>query len=782
MSDESHREPIDIDEIADLLGDEKKPETPPVMEEKETPPPPPPADPVPPAQGPSFKWPRRLFLGLVGGIVLTGLVFLIYIATDLPPLDLIENPESDLSTQLISADGVVLQKFYSRENRVNRRLNQISPYVVNALIATEDARFYGHSGIDPKSFFSILKGVIFEDEIRGGSTITMQLARNLYDEVGREPTVIRKLKEYLVSAYIERRFTKQEIMAAYLNTVNIYGDSYGIETTANRLFNKSAKDLTIEESALVVGMLKGQGVYNPYRHVKRTEDRRNTIIEQMEKYGFLDAAKINVDSIKDIPLESTLAKQEQGHVKGLAPYFREIARQELAKWCKANGYDLYTSGLRVYTTLDSRMQAHAEAAVRSHIRALQKDFDRVEKRGKRALDKDPSIVIALKRQSYRYIAAKRNKKSDVEIDKEFRTKVPMTMFTWEGPVDTVMSPLDSIRTVARLLETGMVSIDPTNGHVKAWVGGIDYGFFKYDHVKKGKRQVGSTFKPFVYGAAVEAGIDPCEQFLNQPVTINIPGSGPWTPKNSGGEVGGKVTLRHALANSLNVVTARLIDRVSPEAVANFATRMGITSELDKVHSLALGTTDLSVMELANAYSTFASYGLRTETPLLVMRIEDRFGNVLEEFAPKQEQVLRPEDAYIIADLLKGVVDRGTGQRLRFKYKFTNDIGGKTGTTQNQSDGWFVGITPNLVTAVWVGHSDRRMHFRSIKYGQGANMALPIWALYMKGVYGDGRINLPQEPFTKPEGMENVSLYCRVKKTEEDIDFDSPDVDDPDSFE
>ena len=759
------REPMLISEADETSNDSKEPKGP---------------------RGPlldtNFKWPRKIFLGLVGLIMLTGLGFLIYITTDLPPMDLIENPGSDLSTQLISADGVVLEKYYLRENRVNLRLNQISEHVVNALIATEDVRFYRHSGIDPKSFFSILKDVIMGDEIRGGSTITMQLARNLYDEVGREPTYIRKIKEYLVSAYIERRFTKQEIMEAYLNTVNIYGDSYGIETTANRLFDKSAKDLTLEESALVVGMLKGQGTYNPFRYEKRTQDRRNTILEQMEKYGVIDPS-VNVDSIKKIPLASTLARQEHGHVKGLAPYFREEARKMLKKWCDENGYNLYADGLRVFTTLDSRMQQHAEAAVSAHIAALQKDFDRVENRGRRILNNDEGIEIALKKQSYRYIKAKREGKSDHEIEKEFRKKVPMTIFSWEGEIDTVMSPLDSIRYYARFLETGMVSIDPTNGHVKAWVGGIDYKYFKYDHVQEGKRQVGSTFKPFVYGKAVEAGYTPCDRFLNQPVTIDIPGSGKWIPKNSGGEVGGLVTLKYALANSLNVVTARLIDEVTPSGVAEFAYRMGIKTELDEVHSLALGTTDLSVYELTSAYSTFANYGVYKE-PVFLLRIEDRNGKVLHSFPQETAEKISADKAYMIVELLKGVVDQGTGQRLRFKYKFENQIGGKTGTTQNQSDGWFMGITPNLVTGVWVGASDRRMHFRSIRYGQGANMALPIWALYMKGVYGDARIGLPQTNFQKPEGAELPSFNCvnKIDEPGEGGGTRPPSADDLDSFD
>ncbi|MEM9987599.1 MAG: transglycosylase domain-containing protein, partial [Bacteroidota bacterium] len=399
-----------------------------------------------------------------------------------PSTSEIENPNSDQSTQLISSDGQVLHKYYSRENRMNLQLNEISPYVVDALIATEDVRFNEHSGIDPRSFFSILKDIIFGEEIRGGSTITMQLSRNLYDKVGNENKWIRKVKEYLVSAYIERRFTKREIMEAYLNTVNIYGTSYGIETTSNRLFDKSAKDLTVEEAALVVGMLKGQGVYNPFRYPERTEQRRNTILSQMVKYGVLDSTEINVDSLRAIPISQALAAQEQTHVKGLAPYYREYVREWLKQWCieeekrSGNKYDIYTDGLRVYTTVNARMQAHAEEAMRTHLKQLQADFDRVESKGKRLFDRDPSIIIDLKRQTPRYKAAQREGKSESEIEAEFRKKIPMRIFSWQGEIDTVMSPLDSIRYYARYLETGLMSIDPRSGHIKAWVGGID---FKY---------------------------------------------------------------------------------------------------------------------------------------------------------------------------------------------------------------------------------------------------------------------------------------------------------------
>jgi penicillin-binding protein 1A len=725
----------------------------------------------------SYKLPRSIFLIGLGVIFLIVIGFLGYLATDLPPMNLIENPESDLSTQLISADGEVLSRYYSRENRVNVGLNEVSPWVIYSLIATEDVRFYGHSGVDPKSFFTILKDVVTGDEVRGGSTITMQLARNLYEEVGQENKYIRKLKEYLVSAYIERKFTKEEIVMAYLNTVNIWGTSYGIETTARRLFDKPAKELTVEESALVVGMLKGQGVYNPFRYPERTQNRRNTVIDQLVKYRMLDSTKVNVDSIKAIPLKTSLATQELEHTKGLAPYFREHIRSWLKKWCKENDRNLYTDGLKVYTSIDSRMQRHAEAAVREHLIELQATFDKVENDGEILFKRDPKIVDDWMRRSYRYISAKKAGKTPAEIQKEFKTKVPMTIFTWEGEKKVEMTPLDSIKHYLRFLETGMVSIDPTNGHVKAWVGGINYKHFQYDHVAQGKRQVGSTFKPFVYGTAIEAGRSPCDVLLNQPVTFDNVGGGRWTPKNADGSIGGKMTLKKGLAGSVNLITANLMKELKPPAVVDFAHKLGIKSDLDPVPSLCLGTTDLSVLEMGSAYSTIANMGTRIE-PILITRIEDRNGDILWQSQTNTKEVMQRDKAYLMIELLKGVVDAGTAQRLRYKYKFRNEIGGKTGTTQNQSDGWFMGITPQLVTGVWVGAADRRVHFRSIKYGQGANMALPIFALYMQRVWGDSRINLMEARFEKPDNL-SVNLNCNQIDLDDKggIDPAGPSVDD-----
>lgn len=741
----------------------------------------PPTSPSPAKKKRNYKLPRRIFLGLVGVIALFVLIFVISAAQNLPSLSEIENPRANLSTQLISSDGYVLQNFYTDQNRISINLNEVSPHLINALIATEDARFYGHSGVDPIAPFSILKDIILRGRVRGGSTVTQQLARNLYDKkVGRDRSATRKLKEMIVSWILERKFTKQEILQAYLNTVNIYGNAYGIEVASNRLFDKSAKNLNLEEAALMVGMLKGQGVYNPYSRPEAATTRRNTVINLMAQHEFLNPDSLDLDSVKNIPLSNSLAaRQEQDHIKGLAPYFREHVRGELQEWCKKNGYDLYTDGLRVYTTLDSRMQQHAEIAVKEHLTELQEKMDKHIK-GREPYKKDPSILTRLQRQSYRYIAAKRAKKSDAEIKKEFETPRKMRIFSWEGEIDTTMSPMDSIRYYSKYLEVGVMSIDPKTGHVKAWVGGPNYKHFKYDHVATGARQVGSTFKPFFYATVFKNELkDPCDIVLENRVSFDLPDGTKWQPKNSDGSVGGRISLRRGLATSANLVTAQLLkslneDGFSVESVVKLAQDMGIESHIDAVPSLILGTAELKLMELTNAYTTFANGGNWVE-PIIITRIEDRNGNVIEQFVPETRQALDEKTAYTMVELLRGVVDEpgGTASRLRFRYKFENEIGGKTGTTQNQSDGWFMGITPNLVTGVWVGCAERQMRFRSLALGQGANMALPIWALYMQDVYEDKVIGLPQDRFEKPQGFE-VDFNCGPSsRGDEDAPVEEP---------
>jgi len=720
---------------------------------------------------PEHKLPRKIFLGVTAGISALVLGFILFSTQYLPPLNEIENPQSTLSTQVLSADGIVLDNFFARENRVNIHLNEVSPHVINALVATEDARFYDHSGVDYWSIPALIKRNL-SGTTSGGSTITMQLARNLFNAVSRERTVFRKIKEIIVSAILEKKYTKQEIMEAYLNTVNIFGNAYGVEMAAKRLFGKTALELTIEESALMVGMLKGQGVYDPVRKKKKSKERRNIVLSLMVKHGFLDPVEVNLDSIKQLPIETIV--QGQMHFQGSAPYFRQIVKEFVKDWASKNPkpdgskYNLYKDGLKVYTSLDSRMQIHAEASVREHLIKLQNDFDEhIE--GQEPYKYDPKILEDLILRSPRYLNAKRRGDSEEEIKEEFDEPVETTLFSWGGEIDTLLSPLDSIKFMCRYLETGFVSLDPKNGYVKAWVGGIDYRYFQYDHVQTGKRQVGSTFKPFVYGAAIEAGYSPCSEELNQPWTFpDTDGKGtPWTPKNSNGKYGGKMTLRTALATSTNLVTARLMDKVRPENVVKFAKRVGIQSKLEAVYALCLGTADLSVLELTGAYATFANQGI-SNRPIFITRIEDRKGNILREFTPESKEGMNAKDAYGVLELLKGTVDEagGTAHVLRTDYEFTQEIGAKTGTTQNHSDGWFVAVTPGMVSGVWVGCADRRMRFRDIKNGQGANMALPIWAKFVQKVDDDPELTLEKGRFRRPRGY-GVNFDCITEQDDED---------------
>lgn len=711
----------------------------------------------------SYRIPRKFFLGLVGLIGLVILGFMVSLTFDLPPLTQIENPSSNLSTQVYAVDGEVLDHFFSKENRVPVKLSEISPYVVDALVSTEDARFYEHSGVDTWSLPALIKRNL-SGVSSGASTITMQLSRNLFDAVGRERTVKRKLKEIIVSAILEKNYTKQEIIEAYLNTVNIYSNAYGIEMAAKRLFGVSAKDLKIEQAAVLVAMLKGQGVYDPIRKADKVVERRNFIINNMAAHQFIPADSAFLDSVKALPLIT--AKQGLAHQQGSAQYLRQAVRKFMQDWCashmKQDGtpYDFYTDGLKVYTTIDSKVQEQAEQAVTKHLTKLQATFDK-HIRGREPYKYDPSILMDLMHQSERYHQGKEANKTEAEILAEFEVPVPMRIFSWEGEIDTTLSPMDSLRYYARFLETGMVSIDPRNGQIKAWVGGINFSHFKYDHVAQGKRQVGSTFKPFVYGKAIESGFSPCTQILNQPITFeNVNGEGDtWSPKNADGEFGGLMTLRRALATSTNLVTANLMSRLQPQNVVDFAHKVGIQSDLEAVPALCLGAADLSVLELTGAYCTFANAGVYIE-PYFISRIEDKNGNVLATFGGNPRQGCHPNTAYQVVELLRGVVDEpgGTASRLRYRYQMRGEIAAKTGTTQKHADGWFVGMTQNLVSGVWVGCADRRMRFTSMSLGQGANMALPIWAYYMKSLYDDPDIQLQNDGFERPSGARSLA-YC-----------------------
>ncbi len=679
---------------------------------------------------------------------------------DLPTFDQLENPKNNLSTEIISEDGIVLGKYFF-ENRSSAKYKDLPENLIKALISTEDIRFREHSGIDARALLRAIVGALMGNSSSGGaSTITQQLAKMLFT---KQPSsgverVMQKLKEWIIATQLERRYTKDEILIMYLNRFDWVNNAVGIKSASRVYFNKEPIDLNIEESAMLVGMLKNPALYNPNRRKELTELRRNVVLSQMNKYDFISDSLYNTFLGQPIKLDF----KQASHNEGLAPYFREYLRGELKKWCyshkKADGrkYNLYTDGLKVYTTINSRLQQFAEEGMKAHISSLQKDFYRHWKGYTNAPYPEEfsdslinSIIDQGVRRSERHRKLKKAGKSAKEIETIFNKKVPMTLFSWEGEIDTVLSPRDSIKYNKFFIHSGMMSMDPKTGFVKAYVGGINYKHFKYDHVKIGKRQVGSTFKPFLYSLAIQEGYSPCYEISNVPVVFDKKRwrlEKDWVPKNSGDEFDEmSITLKFGLANSINTVTAYIMKQFGPHAVVDLAKKIGVQSNILAVPSLCLGTFDLSVYEMVGAYSTFVNKGVWTE-PIFITKIEDKNGVILEEFTPKTQEAMSKETADVMVRMLQGVVDgvyssaagktRGTGVRLRFKYGFENEMGGKTGTTQNQSDGYFMGITPNLVTGVWSGCEDRSAHFRDIYYGQGANMALPVFAEYMQRVYAD----------------------------------------------
>ncbi len=700
----------------------------------------------------------------------------------LPTFEELENPQTNLATEVISADGVTIGK-YATENRTPIKYKELPENLVQALVATEDERFYEHSGIDFKGF---ARAVIKLGRDGGASTITQQLAKNLFTKRASRNIFKRigqKMKEWVVSVKLERQYTKQEIIAMYLNTQDFIFNAVGIRSAARIYFGKEAKDLDVQESAILVAMLKNPRQYNPNREISKDKSRRrrNVVFFQMAKNGFLTQSE--KDSLQLLPLKINYTPES--HDEGYATYFRTHLQKIMRNWVeknpKPNGeeYDIFKDGLKIYVTIDSRMQQYAEEAVKEHMANLQTYFFREQKRNRTApfydIERDQirGILTRAKKNSERYKRLKIAGVSSKRIDSIFNAKTKMNVFSWRRNIDTIMSPMDSIKYYKHFLRSGLVSIEPQTGHIKAWVGGIDNKHFKYDAVAQQKRQVGSTFKPFVYATAIDQlRKSPCDMLPNTPYTIpkgkyGIPEE--WTPRNSQEKYGGMMTLKDALATSTNVVTANLIDQVAPENVVRLAKSAGIETEIQANPSIALGAVDLSLLEMTSAYSTFANKGLRVK-PMIITRIEDKNGTVLKDFIPKTKEVISEESAYVILKLLEGVADSGSGIRLRssftssgkastgFPYKFTNAIAGKTGTTQNQSDGWFMGIVPNLVTGVWTGGEDRATHFAGITYGQGANMSLPSWAIFMRKCYEDKSLNVSKEDFEKPENL-TIKVDC-----------------------
>ncbi len=706
-----------------------------------------------------MKYILRFWLIFGAGILLV-VVFFYGISAgffgELPTFEDLENPKSSLATEVISADGVVLGKYYI-QNRSFTKYEELSPYLIQALIATEDARFERHSGIDIRG---LMRAIVFLGSKGGASTITQQLALNLFSGQRASSTperIMQKFKEWVIAIQLESRYTKPEILAMYLNTVDFGYNSFGIKSAAKTYFNKDVKKLNVQEAAVLVGILKGITLYSPVRNPERSLLRRNTVINQMVKYGYLP--DVQADSIKSLPIKLDL--RPQSHSAGLATYFREYLRIELNKWIEENRkpdgskYNLYKDGLKVYTTLDSRMQLHAEEAVKAHMKDLQETFFNHWK-GREPWGEHEEILTMGMKRSDRYRALKAEGYSTEEIEQMFDIPVETRLFSWNGWIDTLISPMDSIRYAKKFLHTGFMAMEPHSGQIKAWVGGIDIDFAQYDHVNPtAKRQAGSTFKPMVYTLAIDNGFDPCLKIPNQPVTFEQFQN--WTPKNYDGKNGGALNMFQGLAGSINNIVAYLMKQVGPEAVIQLSRNMGITSDMEPFPSLCLGAFDMSVYEMVGAYATFANKGVWSQ-PLFLTRIEDKNGNVLAEFYPETREALSEETAYAMVKLLQGVVDKGTARRLRFRYNLTNEIGGKTGTTQNNSDGWFIGITPDLAAGCWVGADDRAVRFRTTALGGGANSALPIWGEFFKRIYADKNLNLRPRPFEAPENM-SIATNC-----------------------
>jgi penicillin-binding protein 1A len=728
---------------------------------------------------------RNLWI-VFGSMLLLLILFFFCVAKGvfgtMPSFEELENPRTNLATEIISADGKILGTYYV-ENRSNVRYSELSPYMPEALISIEDERFTEHSGIDEKALFRVAFGVLTGNKKGGGSTITQQLAKNLFprgENLSKPKLVLRKFQEWITATKLEHNYSKEEIIAMYLNTVAFGHNAYGIRAAASTFFDKKPIEMNIEECALMAGVVNAPTRYSPVRNPESSKGRRNLVLRKMAENGFITQAEC--DSISQIPLDMSHFSIKD-HNSGQATYFREFLRGELNEWAKnttrADGtpYNIYRDGLRIYTTIDSRMQKYAEEAVREFMgKELQPMFYSHWKGYRNApfsnltADEIDHILETAMKRTDRY----RNLKNEgVPIDSikaEFKRPVPMTVFSWKGPIDTVMTPMDSIRYYKWFLQASLISIESHTGHVKAYVGGLDYRFFKYDHVTQARRQVGSTFKPFLYSLAMQEGeFTPCTRIPNIPYNIQLEDGKFWSPGNAGGHVGEEITLKFALAQSNNWVSAYLMNRFGPNAVIAQARRMGVESPIDAVPAICLGVCDLKLIEMVGAMSTFANQGVYIK-PMFITRIEDKNGNVIQRFSSEESEAMSEVTAYKMVELMKGVVQSGTGIRLRSTYGFTNPIAGKTGTTQKNSDGYFMGITPDLTTGVWVGAEDRSVHFRSTKLGQGSHTALPIWAMYMKKVYADKSLNISKGDFAKPyaPGID-LNFDCNRYDDEESIE-------------
>ncbi len=708
----------------------------------------------------------------------------------MPTFKDLENPDSNLASEIYSADGVLLGTYFI-ENRSNIEFQDLSPNLVHALLAIEDIRFEDHSGIDMRALLRVAWGVLTGNNKGGGSTLTQQLAKNLFprgENLSKPQLVIRKFQEWVTATKLERNYSKEEIMAMYLNTVPFGSHAFGIQSASRTFFNKSTDSLLLEEAALMAGVVNAPTWYSPVRNPERALNRRNLVLSQMHNYGFI--SKIIKDSVSQLPLDMS-NYGIQDHTSGQATYFREFLRSELRSWAsttfKADGtpYDIYRDGLKIYTTIHSKLQQYAEEAVREHLaNDIQPAFRRHWEGHRHApfvfppeqiAEEVDKIMKQAMRRTDRFMSMRRSGASQHEIEEAFNTPVSMRIFSWDGPIDTIMTPIDSIRWYKSHLQAGLMSVETSTGQVRAYVGGNDYRFFKYDNVTQSRRQVGSTFKPFLYTLAMQEGeYSPCYSVPNIQYSVQLWDGSFWSPRTSSTDrIGEEVTLKWALANSNNWISAYLIKRFSPESVVQMARKLGVTAPIDPVPAIALGTPDISLYEMVGAMNTFANKGVYIK-PTFITRIEDKNGNLIARFLPEKIEALDELSAYKMIELMKGVVESGTGIRLRFKYGMNNPIAGKTGTTQNQSDGWFMGITPDLTTGVWVGAEDRSVHFRTITLGQGANTALPIWALYMQRVYDDNSLRISKGDFSKPAQASEIEFDC--EKYERDRSSDSRQTD------
>jgi penicillin-binding protein 1A len=730
----------------------------------------------------------RFFIGSTLGIILLIVAVnfnFLWLFGGMPSLYELENPKSQVASLIISEDGQEIGKYF-RENRNPLEFEELPDNIVHTLISTEDARFTAHSGIDIRSMFRV---VFTLGTSGGGSTISQQLAKNLFHtrsvEFGEDDpvymgllmkidgvrTVVAKIKEWILAIRLERRYTKQEIMAMYLNEVSFGNNAYGIQVACRTYFQKELKDVSLTEAATLIGLLQNPSLYDPRVRPERTLERRNVVLGQLAKYEFITEEDLPKLQAEDLNLHYRVENQNTG----AAPYFREAIRQQVLSAIKELNQDrpedqqlnLYTSGLRIYTSIDSRMQKYAEESVKEHMRAEQKLFyDHWRGRNPWVNEEMKEIKGFLKdamrrTQRYRDLMSAYNN-DEFKVWEELRRPIKMTVFTWDGDKDTTLSPMDSLNYYKRILNCGMMAMDPMNGHVKAWIGGINYKYFKFDHISQSKRQPGSTFKPFVYGAAIENEIvTPCDELVDEPVTFGEEdglSGGTWTPQNSDGKYSYQnMKMRRAMGLSINSISAKLMKQLGPDKIAEFAHKCGIESPLHEVPSLCLGASEVSLFEQVSGYSTLANGGEKID-PILVLRITDKVGNVLREYSPPVKAAIKPETAYLMTYMLQGAVQEpgGTAEGLkRTSIVAGNEIGAKTGTTSNYSDGWFMGVTQKLVAGVWVGGDDRSIHFRSLALGQGAKMAMPAYAKFMEKVYADQSLAIEgyrKMPFIKPENF------------------------------